>query len=38
MTKPFWPERLLNIVNIALQNVTLKRIHSRKKTLKRNTG
>ena len=38
MTKPFWPERLLNVVNIALQNVSLKSIHSHKKTLKRNTA
>jgi CheY-like chemotaxis protein len=38
MTKPFWPEGLLNAVNIALQNVTLRHIHSHEKKLKRKTA
>ena len=35
MTKPFSPDRLLNVLNITLQNVALKRIHSQKKKVKR---
>ena len=38
MTKPFSPERLLNAVNIALQNALLKRIKSDKKKQKRKTA
>jgi DNA-binding response OmpR family regulator len=38
MTKPFSPERLLNAVNIALQNASLKRIKSDKKKQKRGTA
>ncbi len=35
MTKPFSPERLLNALTIALQNVALKHIKSQKKKPKR---
>ena len=35
MTKPFSPDKLLNALNIALQNVVVKRIHSQKKKVKR---
>ena len=38
MTKPFWPELLLNVVNFALQNVTLKRNHSHIKRLAHKTA
>jgi CheY-like chemotaxis protein len=38
MTKPFSPERLLNAVNIALQNAAMKRISSEKKKQKRKTS
>jgi CheY-like chemotaxis protein len=38
MTKPFSPKRLLNAVNIALQNASLKRINSEKKKQKRKTA
>jgi DNA-binding response OmpR family regulator len=38
MTKPFSPERLLNAVNIALQNAFLKRINSDKKKQKRESA
>lgn len=38
MTKPFSPERLLNAVNIALQNASRKRISSEKKEQKRKTS
>ena len=37
MTKPFSPERLLNAVNITVQNASLKRINSEKKDRKRKT-
>ena len=37
MTKPFSPERLLNAVNITIQNASLKRINSEKKDRKRKT-
>jgi CheY-like chemotaxis protein len=38
MTKPFSPERLLNAVNITIQNASLKRINSEKKGRKRKTA
>jgi len=38
MTKPFSPDRLLNAVNITIQNASLKRINSEKKKQKRKTA
>ena len=38
MTKPFSPERLLNAVNITVQNASLKRINSEKKERKPKTA
>ena len=38
MTKPFSPDRLLNAVNITIQNASLKRINSEKKERKPKTA